>query len=86
SLDWFKREWSQCQKKFLWFSSSGLVHKGLDLALEAFSEMPEYQLIVCAPVDREKAFVHTYYRELFDMKNIETIGWVDIEGEKFRQL
>ena len=86
SLDWFKREWSQCQKKFLWFSSSGLVHKGLDLALEAFSEMPEYQLIVCAPVEREKAFVHTYYRELFDTKNIQTIGWVDIEGEKFREI
>lgn len=86
SMDWPRRDWSQCRKKFLWFSSSGLVHKGLDLALEAFREMPEYALTVCAPVEREKAFLRAYYRELYETSNIQTIGWVDIESEKFRNI
>lgn len=86
ALDWPKRDWSQCRKKFLWFSSSGLVHKGLDLALEAFREMPENDLTICAPVEREKAFMRAYHRELYETSNIQTIGWVDIESEKFRDI
>ena len=86
TLDWLERDWDQCQRSFLWFSSSGLVHKGLDLALEVFREMPEYQLTVCAPVDREKAFVKTYYRELYETPNIQTVGWVDIASEKFKAI
>ncbi len=86
SLDWPNRDWSQCRKRFLWFSSSGLVHKGLDLALEAFREMPDYVLTVCAPVEREKAFLQTYHRELYETSNIQTIGWVDIGSEKFKSI
>ena len=86
TLDWINRDWGQCRKNFLWFSSSSLVHKGLDLALEAFREMPEYRLTVCAPVEREKAFVRSYYRELYETSNIQTVGWVDIESETFKNI
>jgi glycosyltransferase involved in cell wall biosynthesis len=86
TLDWLNRDWSQCRKKFLWFSSSGLVHKGLDLALEAFREMPECHLTVCAPLEKEKAFVRAYYRELYETSNIQTIGWVDVESENFKKI
>jgi glycosyltransferase involved in cell wall biosynthesis len=84
-LDWPKREWNQCQNNFLWFSSGGFVHKGLDLALEAFSKMPECHLTVCAPVavDREKDFVGAYYKELYETRNIKTVGWVDVDSSKF---
>ncbi|MDR4495761.1 MAG: glycosyltransferase [Nitrospirales bacterium] len=86
NLDWLNRDWNQCRKRFLWFSSSGLVHKGLDLALEAFREIPECHLTVCAPVEREKEFVRVYHRELYETSNIQTIGWVDIDSEKFRDI
>ena len=33
-----------------------MVHKGLDLVLEAFAGMPEYHLTVCGPVAKEKDF------------------------------
>lgn len=85
-LDWIKRDWSQCRKQFFWFSSGSLVHKGLDLALEAFRDMPECQLIVCAPVDREPDFVAAYYKELYETPNIFTMGLVDIESQKFRDI
>ncbi|HKN87493.1 MAG TPA: glycosyltransferase [Nitrospiraceae bacterium] len=39
------------RKRFLFLSSGGLVHKGLDLLLEAFVDMPEYHLTICAPIN-----------------------------------
>ena len=35
------KNWAEVRNNFLWFSSSGFVHKGLDLALEAFSDLPD---------------------------------------------
>ena len=85
-LDWVERDWSKCRKQFFWFSSGGLVHKGLDLALEAFRAMPDCQLIVCAPLDREADFVAAYYKELYETPNISTVGFVDVESKKFREI
>jgi glycosyltransferase involved in cell wall biosynthesis len=77
-----------CKNNFIWFGSKGLIHKGLDLVLEAFAEMPEYSLTVCAPFSSmpEKEFESVYRKELYNTDNIKTIGWVDIESEKFRNL
>ena len=85
-LDWQEKIWDQCRSNFLWFSSGGLVHKGLDLALEAFKELPECQLTVCAPLDREKDFIRAYHKELYETPNISTVGWVDIDSSQFRDI
>ncbi|MCP5007511.1 MAG: glycosyltransferase [Planctomycetes bacterium] len=85
-LDWQKKVWGQCRKHFLWFSSGGLVHKGLDLALEAFREMPDCHLTVCAPVEREKDFVRAYHEELYETSNITTVGLIDVDSSKFREI
>ena len=37
-----------------------MVHKGLDLVLEAFVAMPEYHLTVCGKVSSEKDFEDAY--------------------------
>lgn len=34
------------RRKFLWFGSTGAIHKGLDLLVEVFRRLPEYQLDV----------------------------------------
>ena len=44
------KDFSTYNTHFLWLGSDGLVHKGLDLVLEAFSQMPEYRLTVCGPI------------------------------------
>lgn len=80
------KNWDACRRSFVWFSSGGLVHKGLDLVLEAFAEMPEYRLTVCAPLDQEEEFVRAYRRELYETPNIEAVGWVDVESAKFREI
>src|SRR5581483_1330677 len=45
------KDWSACRRRFVFLASGGLVHKGLDLVLEAFAAMREYELYICAPVD-----------------------------------
>lgn len=77
------RDFDSCRKNFLWFGSSGFVHKGLDLVLDAFSEMPDYHLYICGPIKEEKDFERVYYKELYQTPNIHTLGWVDISSPEF---
>ena len=81
-----KKDFDKSRKTFLWFNSFGFVHKGLDLVLEAFSAMPEYQLIVCGPIQHESDFAAAFRKELFETPNISTRGWVDVESPEFGQI
>ena len=74
------------RRSFLWFGSTGFVHKGLDLVLEAFAKLPELRLTVCGPLDREPDFVAAYRRELYETPNIRTLGWVDLAGPEFLEV
>jgi glycosyltransferase involved in cell wall biosynthesis len=80
------KDFDKSRKTFLWFNSFGFVHKGLDLVLEAFSAMPDCQLIVCGPIQHEKEFVAAYRKELFETPNISTRGWIDVESPEFMQV
>ncbi len=83
TYDWIDKDFEETRNNFLWFSSSGLVHKGLDLVLDAFRELPEYHLTICAPVDKDADFLEAYKNEIHNTENINLIGWVDIESKKF---
>jgi glycosyltransferase involved in cell wall biosynthesis len=80
------KDFDACRKRFLWFGSAGLVRKGLDLVLEAFAGMPDCHLTVCGPVRGDEDFEQAYHKELYETPNIETIGWIDIDGPKFRDI
>jgi glycosyltransferase involved in cell wall biosynthesis len=80
------KDFDACRNRFLWFASGGMVHKGLDLALEAFAGMPAYHLTVCGPVQREKDFEQAFYKELYETPNIHTIGWVDTASPTFAEI
>src|SRR4030042_6113406 len=77
------KNYELCRKTYLWFGSRGLVHKGLDLVLDSFVEMPDYHLYVCGPIEDEKDFEKTYYKELYQTPNIHTPGWVDVPSPIF---
>ncbi len=83
---WKNRDIESIRKNYMWFGSAGFVHKGLDLVLELFAEMPGYHLYVCGPLETEKEFVAVYHRELFETDNIHPVGWVDVNGTKFRDV
>lgn len=72
-----------CRNNYLWFGSFAMVHKGLDLVLDVFKDMSEYHLTICGPVENEKLFVNAYYKELYQTKNINTIGWIDTSSIDF---
>jgi glycosyltransferase involved in cell wall biosynthesis len=80
------------RNNYMWFGSAGLVHKGLDLVIEVFSQLPNHHLYICGPVTesnimyRERAFVDTYHHELFDTDNIHTIGWCNVNSSEFIDL
>ncbi|MFC1771743.1 glycosyltransferase family 1 protein [Pseudomonadota bacterium] len=81
----FQKDFSQYKNRFLWLGSSGVVHKGLDLVLDVFSELPDHHLTVCGPLDdpAESEFQRAYHRELYETANIDTVGWVDVSSQKF---
>ncbi len=80
------RDFSKAREHFLWFGSGGLVHKGLDVVLEAFSGLQNLHLYVAGPVGGERDFETAYHRELYDTPNIHPLGFVDLESSTFEEL
>jgi glycosyltransferase involved in cell wall biosynthesis len=80
------KDFEGCRNRFVWFGGGGMVHKGLDLVLEAFASMPECHLTVCGPVEKEKDFVEAYRRELYETENIHLFGWMDVDSPQFLEL
>ncbi|MCP5180438.1 MAG: glycosyltransferase [Pseudomonadales bacterium] len=81
-----EKDFDAVRRSFLWFGSSGFVHKGLDLVLEAFAGMPEFELTVCGPFDDEPAFLTAFDQELFHTPNIHAVGWVDVASREFQDI
>lgn len=80
------RDFEANRGRFLWFGGVGFVHKGLDLALEAFAGTPGLELAVAAPLDREPDFVAAFERELYRSPNVRALGWLDVGSERFRAV
>lgn len=80
------RRKSSSNKHYLWFGSSGLIHKGLDLCLDYFVQNKDIFLHVCGFLENEKEFVAVYNKELFESPNIKLHGFVDIASKKFENI
>ena len=80
------KEFDKIRNNFLWFGSPGMVHKGLDLVLESFSELPEYNLTICGPVEQESDFEKIYHKELYQLPNIKTLGFTDVRSDQFQKI
>ena len=80
------KDFEVCRKNFLWFGSGGFVRKGLDLVLDAFAEMGDYNLTVCGPIHEEDDFEMAFHKELYQTSNIHTIGWIDPYGPEFVEI
>lgn len=80
------RDFEKARKKFLWVGSYGMIHKGLDLVLEAFVGMPELELTVCGRPEKEEDFYRFYEKELKHTPNIHFKGWVDMATTEFAEI
>lgn len=73
--------------KFLFLGSAGQVHKGLDILLEIFSDPScKAELYVCAAYESEQDFCKEYEKELFHTSNIHPEGFVDVFGDRYKEL
>jgi len=75
------KDFDSTRKSFVWIGGAGLVHKGVDLLLEAFAEMPSYELHVCGKLNDE-AFKKVYEKELA-LPHIHLHGVLNLGGKDF---
>lgn len=80
------KDWDSARRRFLWLGSFGMVHKGLDLVLEAFAGNPDLHLTVCGRPEKEPDFFEAYRRELTMLPNIHLAGWTDPSSPGFETL
>jgi glycosyltransferase involved in cell wall biosynthesis len=80
------RDPEKAKKRFLWIGSYGMVHKGLDLVLDAFAGMPDLELTVCGRPEKEEDFFKLYEKELKHTPNISFHGWVDMATPEFTEI
>lgn len=83
-IDLEKKNFAAGRNNVLWLSGSGNVHKGMDMALEAFAQMPDKHLYICSK--QEKDFAELYKKELFATPNIHFIGLIRIYSQQFFDL
>ena len=81
-----KERSESANKSYLWFGGGGLVHKGLDLCLEFFKKRPDLTLHVCGDIESELDFLEVYKTELYQLPNIFTHGFVQINSSKFKEI
>jgi len=67
---------------FLFISSVGLVHRGLDLVLDVFSKLDQKVYILSA-FEKEKDFVALYAKELYETPNVIPVGYVPLDTREF---
>ncbi|MBJ7390087.1 MAG: glycosyltransferase [Chthoniobacterales bacterium] len=81
-----RRSFEEVRRRFLWIGSYGMVHKGLDLVLEAFAAMPHLDLTVCGRPEKEPDFFRAYEKELTGTPNIRLLGWLDLSSPQFAEI
>lgn len=85
--DQLRNEPGRKRSGFLWFGSSGALHKGLDLVLEAMSRVaPEVRLHVCGPVDRETDFFGAYRCMLVGNDQVTLHGRLDPRSRAMAEI
>ena len=78
------KDFNNIKNNYIWIGGAGMAHKGLDLVLEAFADMPDYELYIFGKKDAD--FVEAYRKELFETKNIHYQGVVDLGSQAFTSI
>lgn len=81
-----EKDFSKCRKTLLWFGSMGLLHKGLDIAIDFAVAHPDYTLHICGGSSSERDFWRYYQPIVEKADNIHIHGFVDIESPEFVAL
>lgn len=76
------RNYENSKRKFIWFGGKGVLHKGLDLCIEAFKYI-NAELYIVGNIDDE---INIFSGDISNFNNIKYVGFVDVNSESFRDL
>lgn len=79
------KDFDNAKKHYLWFGSSGAVHKGLDLIFEVFLHNPDKTLHIAGLSDAEKNFVAYFCQEL-TQPNVIVHGFLDVASQDYTNV
>lgn len=79
-----KQRGKEAKSNFLWIGGSGLVFKGLDLCIEVFAKLEEFNLHICGK--EEKHFFDIYREIINSSNNINYYGFCDTSGKEFMDI
>lgn len=69
---------SENRNSFVWFGSNGCIHKGLDILVDVFASIPEYQLSIYGLPQEEFPIIRDKITS-----NIHYCGTIDVMSEQF---
>lgn len=73
-------------RDFVWIGSSGAIHKGLDLAVEAVREIPEARLRIFGHIQSDALFFSWLNEQMRRHSNISFHGSADFKEPNFHQM
>lgn len=85
------KDFKKAQNNFLFFSGAGPLLKGLDLALDAFTNLSNYNLYISGPQIKpvgspihNQPFI-SIYRDVLSQNNIIDLQWLEKDSDNFRE-
>jgi hypothetical protein len=78
-----EKNFEAARNNFLFFNGGGNVHKGLDLLLEAFTQLEQHLYV---RQDIEPAFFNVYKKELTEYPNIHLVPYLKKPSQEFYSL
>lgn len=74
------------RSNYLWMGSGGALLKGLDLAVEAFAQMPEATLYIAGNIEKETRLWQWLKTMLDRHSNLQYLGWMDVDSGTFAKI
>lgn len=68
---------------FCFFSGAGNIHKGLDICLETFKNLPNCHLYIATKLDDD---FQEAYADYLELRNVHYVGFVDVESGEYEEL
>lgn len=81
-----KKNFEKARNKFILVGAGGMIHKGIDLVIEAFAEMPEAEIYIAGTLDSEREFWTWVKPTIEAHPNIKPLGWVDVTSQEFNDI
>ena len=77
---------TKSSKHFLWLGSAGMLHKGLDVVLEAFKDLPQHHVHICTQMEAEPLFYKWFITHFSGSENIHYHGWLNVPDAPFQAI